>query len=373
MPTLRAIPSAILLLALNAVLSLATGAEDGEAAVLRMYDLTDLVETPADFPPRSLSVATADATDLIARAAAPAPAHVLDLDTFLANRFEPGIAARLRRACELRNGTTLFLTETPAMHRHVEGVLARARAQAGLQVTITARLFLMDPVLRQSRYGFAGLPWREVPDARGLMWADLAAPDCAIIGQTLAKDHEVELVSAPSLTTFAGQLANASFIRQLAYAKLGFSPAGQVLVSDTVALGETLAVRATATGDRAFIHLVFDHRACRLLELRRTPIDGARVAEQPILWEGGERLDAALAAGHGAIIATGLYSDRDGDGKPVERTGFMLIRAEIVEPADPPRAQPTAAPETPRVEHAPIGPQGAKPAPAAQPKGANEF
>ena len=312
-----------------------------ETRTVSMYDLTDLVELPRDFPPTILG-ARKLREESAAIATAVSPREEASVEALLHRLFEPGMVALIREQSETTVGT-LVLNAAPDLHQHVSQVLAAARERVGLQIHLDIHLVLMDPKVRQARFALPGLEWRSLPDQPGLAFADLSATDTAAVMQTVIvprlDEPGADAVVHQSLTCFAGQLACASNITQRAYAPLSFATSKDTQSFGILTLGDTLAIRATPTTDRRFIMLDIDHARCALLELKTIDLGAAGKGEEPILWNGGERLQRSILLGHSLLIATGTYL-----GGTSPRSGFLLITPGMMNATGKPIA-PASAPE----------------------------
>lgn len=332
---------AALLLALGSTLPTHAGdappaAADSAPDALRMYDLTDLIGPRNDFPLHALLPGrTLTGTFTPAQDAAPAapqgPNQEPALDRVLRDFFEPAIADLLRAKCVLRNGTTLFVTAKPALHRHVEGALALARRQRQLQITTRATLYAMPPQHRQTRYALPGFAWRALAGQPEAAIADLTPDEQGLLISGFRGDKQVMTLQSPTVTTFSGQLAHSSNVKQFPYDTPVFTAKGPVLGRSVLTFGDGMELRTTATSDLLFTHL-------ELTQVRVTLLD-----TKPIPWEGGDpkvkpvipvtatstiRIDQALANGHGVVVATGPFRIDDHD-QPL--VGFLIVDCTILD------------------------------------------
>ena len=323
------IPVLLLALAWTGTPLAAAETQGAASDVRRMYDISDLTALVRDFPARPLSGRDLPAAAIPGQdTAAPAPTTTALLDRW----FTPAVAALLRSNSEVV-GTTLLVTGTPAMQAHVERVLAAERQRQSVQITTHATLCLMEAAHRHQHYPLAALRWRALDGQPGLAVAELSATERAHLLQQFALDGEAQVVSQPTLTTFAGQLGNAAHLSQRAYLAPTFGEHGAGTQIQVLSYGDTLEVRATPTDDHAFVHLQLTHTCVDLLAMTRVaipiiPVDTAEAVEVPQTATAGEHLDQAVISGGTLIVATGVYHDQQHG----PRVGFLIITAEVREP-----------------------------------------
>ncbi|MBA3936729.1 MAG: hypothetical protein H0X38_04650 [Planctomycetes bacterium] len=301
--------------------------------VLRLYDISDLTALARDFPARPLSDRMPPVSAIPDQAAADlAPTTSALLDRW----FTPAVAALLRSHSEVR-GATLLVTGTPTMQAHVERVLAVERQRHSAQVSMHATVCLMEAAHRHQHYPLATLRWRALDGQPGLAVAELTAAERAHLLEQFALDGEAQVVFQPTMTTFAGQLANAAQFAQRAYLAPIFAEHGAQTQIQVLTYGHTLEARATPTDDHAFVHLQVTHTCLDLLAMTRVaipivPVDHAEAVEVPQTATASEYLDQAVISGGTLIVATGVYHDQQHG----SRVGFLLITAEVVEPSATP-------------------------------------
>lgn len=311
------------LLSMFAVLAAPLALTAAEREALRMYDVTDLMQRPNDMSVPALGI-VADAPLGVHAGGVVVPTAQGDRwDAFIARSFTPEIAPLIRAHAEFRAGSTMFLTACPELHQHVEQVFAELRRQCRFEVRIAARMYLMAPQLRREVFSFAGLPWKPIAGAPGRMSAEVSAAELEIMQSTLGKPgNGVACVAAPSITSWLGQRAFASYTHEVAYVPV-FSGAPR---RNVVTLGEVLGVRSTVTPDHLLISLDITHSVCALVELRSIDLGHGDKAEEPVLWNGGETLTQTLPVGRSVVLATGVYLD----GKE-PRVGFLTITPTLLD------------------------------------------
>lgn len=308
------------------------GTADDAADSLRMYDLTDLIGSHQNFPVLSLLRGEAlTGTFTPAKDEPPPAAPALTLDGVLRQFFEPAMADLLRSKSALRNDTTLLVTAKPALHRHIEGALTLARRQRNLQITTRATLYAMPPQHRQTRYALPGFAWRALPGQPEAAIADLTPEDQGLLIGGFRGDKQVMILSSPTVTTFSGQLAQASNIKQFPYDTPTFTAKGPVLGRNVLTFGDGMELRTTATSDHLFVHLELTQVRVTLLETRPIPWEGGDAKFKPVIPVTATstiRIDQVLANGHGVVVATSAFMLDDHD-KPW--VGFLVVDCTILD------------------------------------------
>lgn len=292
--------------------------------LLRIYDVTDLLDAPCDIPPPVLGVAKPVTPDAGAMPSPRTGAPVTP-DAFLRTTFEAGLATLIAENSQWRDGHLLALNATEVLHRQVERTLATARDRARVQVRLNLKLVLMDPHVRLSRFPLVRLDWKPLADQPGLLHADLTPADLDYVTANLRLNarasKDLDTTHYPLITLAPGQLGHAAQVAPLVHQPMSLL---QGRVPATTLLGDTIAVRATPTPDMGYLTVEVDHRRCALYERRTLDFGTSGTAELPVLWHGGERLRRSIPVGHGLIIATGAYLDTKSP-----RSGFLIIRPEL--------------------------------------------
>jgi hypothetical protein len=308
---------------------------DSAPEALRMYDLTDLIGPRNDFPLHALLPGrTLTGTFTPAQHAAPAAPQEANPEPALAGVlrefFEPAIADLLRSRCVLRNGT-LFVTAKPALHRHVEGALALARRQRQLQITTHTTLYAMPPQHRQTRYALPGFAWRTLAGQPEAAIADLTPGEQGLLISGFRGDQQVMTLQSPTVTTFSGQLAHSSNVKQFPYYTPVFTAKGPALDRSVLTFGDGMELRTTATSDLLFTHLELTQVRVTLLDTKPIPWEGGDAEVRPVIPVTATstiRIDQALANGHGVVVATGPFRIDDHD-QPL--VGFLIVDCTILD------------------------------------------
>ncbi len=301
-------------------------AADGDR-IVRAYDIVELLDMPRDLPAPVLGVATTvDPRNPLP----PPPAKVVSSDRItpdaaLARIFDPGLCELITGTSEWRSGHLLVLNAKPALHEQVERALANARDRAQVQVRFNVKLVLMEPHLRLSRFPLPRLDWQPLTDQPGLFVAELDTRDLEYTTNNLRLNSrpskELETTHYPQIAAFAGQLAHAATVSFADHRPMSLK---QGEVTSRVALGDTVAVRATPSPDLRYLLLEIDHQRCAQVDRQTMDFGTSGAAEMPVLWRGGERFRRSIPIGWAVVIATGAYLD----GKQ-PRSGFLIVTPEL--------------------------------------------
>ena len=286
------------------------------SVVLRMYDVTDLIQQPRDMPGRELAYSSASgsgtggALDLFkpADAAGPKAPDPEELVEFIKKNVAPdGWDEAQGHGIEQRAGSTLFISNVPEVHAQIEQLLASLRNQQSLQVGMDIRLLDVrknyfeeigvdwssrgtssmlianpgDGYVRQNGnstiigdvHNQASLPgnslstpWSQFQNPavpRGLVVDVAHSPfnflntdQINMVISAAETSGDVQVLEHPTLTCFNGQRANASFMSQYAYIS-----DYQVVSSNldptisVLTFGNIIDVRPVVSSDRKYITL----------------------------------------------------------------------------------------------------------------------
>jgi hypothetical protein len=320
---------ALLLITLQVVAGVAGYAAEGDAEVLHMYDLTDLLEPVLDAPsPLVLREDQRSPTPTKAQ-----PSNAEKRDEFLRQHFESSMAALISAHSEMR-GTTLFVTGTKVLHDHIGGELTKLRAQSSVMIKTGVIAILMDPKERQEHYALSYLAWHDLPGSPGQVVAELDHAHWSKLAEQInAKEADLIVVDYPGVTSFSDQIANASRLADFPYPKLQFTASGPSVGQGIEQVGDSITIRATATDDHRFIHVVVDYLNVSILSIAKINLglqpDGKpAIAEEPVLWRVHEHIDQAIPNGEAIIVTTGAYLEKD----HAPRAGFLVVQSEIIDP-----------------------------------------
>lgn len=320
-------PCALLVITLLVVASVVGSAAEGD--VLRMYDLTDLLEPLLDAP-----------SPLIVRdgqhSASPTQAQSSNAekrDAFLRQHVEPSLAAVISAHSEML-GATLFVTGTTVLHDRVARELTRLRQQQRLMIRTGVIAILMDPKERQEHYALRDLAWRDLPGSPGQAVADLdRAHGSQLAEQINAKEADLIVISYPGVTSSSDQIASACQLADFSYPHVQFTASGPSVGRGIEQLGDGITIRATATDDQRSIHVVVDYLHVTELSTATIPLglqpDGKLAfAQEPVLWRVHEHIDQVIPTGQAIIVTTGAYLEKD----HAPRTGFLVVHSDIIDP-----------------------------------------
>ena len=312
-----------------------------EKVVVRAYDVSDLI---------------GDAKSIIAAPALSFEGNMrksnigMDAMTnqdFLWQYFEPDLALRIEKTLGLtfENGKALLgIRASTEIQDLVDVALTQARNQCSkrnLQIVFRARLYLMDPRLRQEHFAFPQLDWKvtggaDQPFAMLNSGVEQRHVVQLLSDKQLAPEGQIEtmdlaglslLPGQAGLSLLPGQKACLTKMNQRAYRPLIFPPDdGAADLAQPLSIGDVFSVRACPSHDRRFIHVQVEHQRSALRELRHIDLGVAGIRDDPVLWFGQESIDCRIPDGGACIIATKVYQDSD---RP--RAGFVLIGVDIVE------------------------------------------
>jgi hypothetical protein len=318
---------------------------------LKMYDVTDVMDRPEDFPPPFLGVIR-QAEAPTAKGMGKPPQHTCD--DVLADLFPAPVASILRPSCELRN-STLLVTAPESTHRYVVWQLEQQRQRWRTQIVCSWQMVSMPARLRAERYAFPQYPWRPVPERREMSYA--VVDDVlfqGLIGALHKDDHVIFATpSSPvgeSMTLFSGRQGFWSWINQ--YAFIGadaFCSVNNpiVMVAKT---GDVYSCRATLLEDRQTLHIDATYKTCVRGESRIIELGPNFKTEMPELIVQTDHVETLLPLGEHIILATGLRRDHDARHEP--SAGFLILSFALVAPgpsASVPAPAPLPANPTPPV------------------------
>jgi len=294
------------------------------------FDISDIVSPIGDFP-GALDPGDAPATESASTRSADRQG------AFLHRIFEPGVADLISTQSTFQ-GSTLVVTGSRTLIDHISAVLSHVRAQRRIEIHTDYQSVMVDPKVRQDHDALKELPWKDLPGRHGLAFAVLTSVQHQALIARLDSESGVTLPYHPSITSLSGQQANCTFKSIYSYPKLEFTARGPSIGEGTRDLGVALNVRATASDDLRFIHLVMEHESVTLLNITSVTL-GMKLAgsgntvEEPQLWRTHEHLDQEIEDGASVIITTGLYLEKD---QP-PRIGFLIVTGQILRaPADGP-------------------------------------
>ncbi len=285
------------------------------SVVLRMYDVTDLIQQPRDMPGRELAYSSASggtggALDLFkpAEGAAPKAPDPEELVEFIKKNVAPdGWDEAKGFGIEQRAGSTLFISNVPEVHAQIEQLLTSLRNQQSLQVGMDIRL--LD--VRKNYFEEIGVDWLNrgtnsmltaVPGSGYVrqndnstingnvsntgslpgnsastpfsQFANPAQPKGLVVDvahspfnflntdqfnmviSAVETEGDIQILEHPTLTCFNGQRANASFMNQYAYIS-----DYQVVSSNldptisVLTFGNIIDIRPVVSSDRKYITL----------------------------------------------------------------------------------------------------------------------
>ncbi len=286
------------------------------SVVLRMYDVTDLIQQPRDMPGRELAYSSVGGTgsggalDLFkpADSAAPKPPDPEELVEFIKKNVAPDNWEEAQgHGIEQRAGSTLFISNVPEVHAQIEQLLTSLRNQQSLQVGMDIRL--LD--VRKNYFEEIGVDWinrgansmlvadpgsgyvrqngnstlngnvnntSSLPgNALSTPWSQFANPgnpkglvvDVAhspfnflntdqlnMVISAAETESDMQIIEHPTLTCFNGQRANASFMNQYAYiSDYQVVSANLDPTISVLTFGNIIDVRPVVSSDRKYITL----------------------------------------------------------------------------------------------------------------------
>jgi type II secretory pathway component GspD/PulD (secretin) len=286
------------------------------SVALRMYDVTDLIQTPSDMPGREMAnssgTGTGGATDLFKQDdTVVKPPNPEELVEFIKKNVAPDQWDEAKgNGIEQRAGSTLFISQVPEIHAQIDQLLTSLRNQQSLQVTMDIRMLNVrknffeeigvdwargnlvsgnstDGYRRQNNNsafnGTVGtsagaaanaLPGNQTTDGYGQfknpngtpsgMVANLTHSPFNFIGtdqvsmilSAVETESDAQIVQHPSLTCFNGQRANASFMEQFAYIS-DYEVVSSNLdpTISVLTFGNIIDIRPVVSSDRKYITL----------------------------------------------------------------------------------------------------------------------
>ena len=286
------------------------------SVALRMYDVTDLIQTPRDMPGREMAYSSGagagGAADLFKRDdTVVTPPNPDELVEFIKKNVAPDQWDEAKgNGIEQRAGSTLFISQVPEIHAQIEQLLTSLRNQQSLQVTMDIRL--LD--VRKNFFEEIGVDWARgnlvsgnstngyqrqndnstfagtvgtsaagnagsaLPNnqtsagygqftnpnsPRGLV-ANLTHSPFNFIGtdqvsmilSAAESESNAQILEHPSLTCFNGQRANASFMNQFAYIS-DYEVVSSNLdpTVGVLTFGNIIDIRPVVSSDRKYITL----------------------------------------------------------------------------------------------------------------------
>ena len=287
------------------------------SVALRMYDVTDLIQTPRDMPGREMAYSSGSGDggggiDLFKKddteVKAPNPEELVE---FIKKNVAPDQWDEAKGSgIEQRAGSTLFISQVPEIHAQIEQLLTSLRNQQSLQVTMDIRLLdvsknffeeigvdwargnlvagnstagyirqndnstLVGTVGTSAASGNAGtMPgnqnsssWSQFSNPanpRGLVanlthspFNFLGTDQVSMILSAAESESDGQVLEHPNLTCFNGQRANASFMNQYAYIS-----DYEVVSSNldpkisVLTFGNIIDIRPVVSSDRKYITL----------------------------------------------------------------------------------------------------------------------
>lgn len=281
----------------------------GDVSV-RLYNVSDLISPVEDFPGPELAFSAIGGGggggfdifgDVGGGGGGGEEFTIDDIQDFIMNSVSPDSWDRDGVAIDSRTTGTLFVSQTPEIHRQIDDLLGNLRNQRALQVNVQIRLLDMTKSFREE----IGIEWNDFvgdllngPDSEGFLdggseWslgastqnelpgnqsqtgfsnnfgAGLRAeymyniggilnqPQLNVVLTAVEAEADGQILNAPEITCFNGQRANAQFIRQFAYIS-DYDVAGggnYDPVIEVLNYGDIIDVRPLVSADRKYVTL----------------------------------------------------------------------------------------------------------------------
>ncbi len=285
------------------------------SVALRMYDVTDLIQTPRDMPGREMAYSSGGSTgasDLFKKDdTVVKPPNPDELVEFIKKNVAPDQWDETKgNGIEQRAGSTLFISQVPEIHAQIEQLLTSLRNQQSLQVTMDIRLLDVrknffeeigvdwargNLVTGNSTAGYqrqndnstftgtvgtstagnaaAAMPSNQTSSGYGQfsnpgnphgLVANLTHSPFNFIGtdqvsmilSAAESESDAQVLEHPNLTCFNGQRANASFMNQYAYIS-DYEVVSSNLdpTVSVLTFGNIIDIRPVVSSDRKYITL----------------------------------------------------------------------------------------------------------------------
>ena len=291
----------------------------------RVYDLTPFAVEPPNAIPPPLGILPASAAGIAeVRWADPRPGPPLAVERILTGVLGAELANLVRGHATLRPGKRILvqLDIVPSLQVRVAEALAAMRQSRLFGVDVQLLLVLMDPEACRERL--------RQDDGR---WAQLGPPGQAsslVSPQSLRRltailPSDLRAQVRPTLPAVGGYCGQTMVSTCIHERMLEMATPDSVWGSSRavrIALGDTVRVRAFATGGLLTMEVEHKHQA--LLGVGRLGRPAAGCATVPVLWSGGESLLFVVPDGQSMALATGIYQDSAGP-----RSGFLIITPSI--------------------------------------------
>ena len=215
------VPSAAIIVLLGLPLALG-GHPCAAAETARLYDLSDLLVGPVDFPPPLLGETkrpfVAEGSDEAEEAESPTQPGRAEWHAFMHEYFDPLVAKTIVTSARFNEETlAMLVSASPQVHTCIAARLAELRVAQSREIEVACRGVRMPLVAWRQWSNRMQIEWHSDTDRCSHRFARMDRGVAEVFLEQLCAGDDTERLSAPSLTCFDGQLAHAAFISQVAF------------------------------------------------------------------------------------------------------------------------------------------------------------